>query len=136
MTTKLLDTTFLIHYWRGEGAVAAYLDDHESETEFLTTTINLKEIAVGRAIQGHLDRRDILGTFDWVRIVPFDIEDAFVAGELEAPLHLDEGVDRNEIAAIGADVLIAAVSRDYGAPVVTKNVDDFERFEGVSVETY
>lgn len=136
MTTKLLDTTFLIHYWRGEGAVAAYLDDHQGQAEYATTTINLKDLAVGRAIQGHRDRREILGTFDWVRILPFDVEDAFMAADLEAPIHLDDTVDRDEIAAVGADVLIAAVARDHGAPVVTRNVGDFERFEGVSVETY
>lgn len=136
MATKLLDTTFLVHYWRGDGAVAAYLDEHEGQDEFITTTINLEEIAVGRAIQGALDRRDVLATFDWVRILPFDVEHAFLAADLEAPLHLDERVDRNEIAAIGADVLIAAVAKARGAPVVTRNVDDFERFDGVSVESY
>ena len=31
MTTKLLDTTFLIHYWAGRDAVASYLDAHEDD---------------------------------------------------------------------------------------------------------
>ncbi len=50
---KLLDTTFLIHYWAGWEAVEDYLETHEEE-EFVTTTLNIKEIAVGREIQGNL----------------------------------------------------------------------------------
>jgi predicted nucleic acid-binding protein len=82
---KLPDTTFLIHYWAGVEAVAEYLGANEDE-EFVTTTLNLKEIAVGRALQGELDRAEILTRFDWVRVVPFGAEHAFVAGRLEADL--------------------------------------------------
>jgi len=33
-------------------------------------------------------------------------------------------------------LLVAAVARETGATVVTEDVDDFEVFEGVSVESY
>lgn len=56
---KLLDTAFLIHYWGGVDDAADYLETHEDE-EFLTTTRNLKEIAVGRRLQGNIDRAEIL----------------------------------------------------------------------------
>ena len=132
---KLLDTTFLVHYWGGDDEVAAYLDAYEEE-EFVTTTFNLKEIAVGRELQGELDRHEIRSTFEWVEIVSFEREHAFIAGELEAQLHRDDEVNGDKINALTGDVLIAAVAKAEGATVVTENVADFEPFEGVSVEQY
>lgn len=132
---KLLDTTFLIHYWGGVDAVASYLEANE-DTEFVTTTLNIKEIAVGRELQGQLNRPEIRSTFDWVRIVPFQTDHAFIAGELEATLHRDESVNRDTINALAGDLLIAAVAKEQNATVVTENVDDFEGFDGVSVEGY
>lgn len=48
---KLLDTTFLIHYWKGTENARGYLEANE-EAEFATTTLNIKEIAVGRTSRG------------------------------------------------------------------------------------
>jgi predicted nucleic acid-binding protein len=132
---KLLDTTFLVHYWGGVDDVANYLAAHE-EAGFVTTTLNLKEIAVGRELQGKLDRAEIRSTFEWVRIVEFTLEHAFLAGELEATLHRDAGVNQDKINALAGDLLIAAVARAENATVVTENTADFERFDGVSVESY
>lgn len=132
---KLLDTTFLIHYWGGVPAVKEYLEEHERE-EFVTTTLNIKEIAVGRELQGNLDRAEIRTTFDWVRIVPFDIEHAFLASRLEAKLHRDETVNQDKINALAGDLLIAAVATEQNATVVTQNTDDFAVFDGVPVESY
>ena len=131
---KLLDTTFLIHYWAGRETVRAYLERHEEAT-FATTVLNIKEIAVGRELQGELDRHEILSRFGWVEILPFRTEHAFTAGELESELHRDERLNRDGINALTGDVLIAAVAEETGATVVTENVSDFETL-GVSVESY
>jgi predicted nucleic acid-binding protein len=131
---KLLDTTFLVHYWAGREAVRDYLERHE-ESEFATTTLNIEEIAVGRELQGHGNRHAILSQFEWLRIVPFRAEHAFVAGQLEAALHRDDEINRDKINALTADVLIAAVADAQGATVVTENTTDFELL-GVPVETY
>ena len=136
MAIKLLDTTFLIHYWAGHDDVETYLETHEDDHEFVTTALNIKEIAVGRALQGKLDRNEILSTFDWVEIKPFSTEPAFVAGQLEASLRATDELPQDKINSLLADLLIAAVAEDLGATVVTKNVDDFERLDGVSVESY
>lgn len=132
---KLLDTTFLIHYWGGREATRTYLEAHE-DTEFVTSTLNIKEIAVGLALQGNLDRHALRSTFEWVEIIPFRIDHAVVAGELEADLQRDEAINQDKINALAGDVLIAAVARERGATVVTENADDFELLDGVSVETY
>jgi len=132
---KLLDTTFLIHYWAGRESVKDYLESHP-DNEFATTTLNIKEIATGREIQGKLNRHEIRSQFDWTTIIPFQFAHAIVAGELEAPLHTNDGTNRDKLNALTGDVLIAAVAKHEGATVVTKNTDDFHRFDGVSVETY
>ena len=135
MTTKLLDTTFLIHYWAGRDAVADYLAEREETATFLTSTINLKEIAVGRRLQGELDPAEIRATFDWVEVVPFRSEHAVVAADLEAPLHEDGSTNRAELNSLAGDVLVAAVAEAADATVVTKNTADFERL-GVDAEAY
>lgn len=136
MTTKLLDTTFLIHYWGGDPGVEEYLETHEETAEFAATTLNLKEVAVGRRLQGEFDRQELESTFNWVRLVPFDVEHAFLASGFEADLHRRENVNQDRVNALAGDLLIAAVAKALDAPVVTRNVDDFELFEGVDVETY
>jgi predicted nucleic acid-binding protein len=88
---KLLDTTFLIHYWGGVDAVREYLEANE-DSEFVTTTLNLKEIAVGRELQGALDWHEIRSTFDWVRFVPFDTD----CCDLFPPWHRTPGVSGRE----------------------------------------
>jgi predicted nucleic acid-binding protein len=132
---KLLDTTFLIHYWAGREAVADYLETHE-EDEFVTTALNVKELAVGRAIQEKLDPVEIHSTFAWTTIIPFQAEHAFVAGELEAELHTDESVNQDKINSLAGDLLIAAIAKEAGATVVTRNTDDFQMFDEISVDTY
>ena len=132
---KLLDTTFLIHYWGGYDGVRTYLEAHD-DTEFVTTALNIKEIAVGRALQGELSPPEIRSTFDWVQLLPLDTDTAFVAGEIEAALHRDEDVNQDKINALAGDLLIAAAAKQRDATVVTQNTDDFERFDGVTVESY
>jgi predicted nucleic acid-binding protein len=132
---KLLDTTFLIHYWGGREAVEEYLETHE-EDEFVTTTLNIKEIAVGRAIQRKLDSAEIQSIFGWVTAIPFRVDHAFVAGELEAELHRDDSVNQDKINSLAGDLLIAAVAKETGATVVTQNTADFQLFDGVPVDTY
>jgi hypothetical protein len=135
MTRKLLDTTFLIHYWGGRPAAERYLDAHE-DAEFCTTAVNLKEIAVGRELQSAFDREEILTTFGWLSVVPFAAEDAFAAGQLEAGLRRREEPNQDRINALAVDLLVAGVAKRLNAPIVTRNTDDFETFDGVNVESY
>lgn len=131
---KLLDTTFLIHYWAGREDARDYLERND-ESEFITTTLNIKELAVGRALQGELDRHEILSTFEWVDIIPFQTTHAVIAGQVEAELHREDSVNQDRINSLTGDVLIAAVAKAAGATVVTENRDDF-KFLGVAVEAY
>jgi predicted nucleic acid-binding protein len=132
--TKLLDTTFLIDYWAGTENVREYLERND-DTEFCTTALNIKEIAVGRRLQGAFEWPDLKATFEWVETVPFTADHARVASNFEAELYDSETYTRRQIDDLSADLLIAAVAAERDATVVTNNGDDFESF-GVEVEAY
>ncbi|WP_135305999.1 type II toxin-antitoxin system VapC family toxin [Haloarcula amylovorans] len=132
---KLLDTTFLIHYWAGRESVADYLTAHDDQ-EFVTTTLNMKELAVGRAIQGQLSPAELRAKFEWTTIIPFQFEHAIAAGKMEASLRQDDKLNQDKINALTGDLLIAAVAKELGATVVTQNTADFEVLDGVKVESY
>ena len=131
---KLLDTTFLVDYERGEEAVAEYLEANEA-AEFVTSTLCVKELAVGKHIIDDPTLADVLAPYGWLEVVPFRTGHAVAAGEMEAELHADGSVSREYIDAVAGDLLIAAVARTMDATVVTNNREDFERFD-VAVEGY
>ena len=131
---KLLDTTFLVDYERGEDAVAEYLEENEA-ADFVTSTLCIEELAVGKHVVGDPTGADVLAPYGWLEVVPFRIDHAVAAGEMEAELHADESVNREYINAIAGDLLIAAVARAMDVTVVTNNRENFERFD-VAVEGY
>jgi predicted nucleic acid-binding protein len=135
MGTKLLDTTFLVHHWSGRSAVKSYLEAQPERTEYVTTTLNLKELAVGRKLTNEFDAAEIRSQFRWVRIVPISTGIAWAAADVEAPLHRDDAVNRDRINALAGDVLIAGAAADLDATVVSNNADDFREL-GVPVESY
>lgn len=134
---KLLDTTFLVHYLTREREVEPYLSEHdEPGTEFLVSTISLKELAVGLH---HADAEptiaDLRSDLGWTTILPFSPAHAFHAGSIEE--HLDrQGMAQDRLNSLGGDVLIGGVALAEDAAVVTRNVDDFELLPNVPVETY
>jgi len=71
-----------------------------------------------------------------VTLVPFDVEHAFVATELEATFRQRSDIEPDRLNSLTGDLLIAAVARERNATVVTKNTRDFELFGGVPVEAY
>ena len=134
---KLLDTTFLAHYYRGNSRVESFLDTHESTDEDLvTTTINVEEIAVGvHAVEDDPTEADVRSDLGWLTVLPFETGDAFAAAAIEARLLADETVDADRINALAGEILIAGAADHHDATVVTENVADFEQL-GVAVEGY
>lgn len=135
---KLLDTTFLAHYYRGNDRVERFLtdrDDIESE-DLVTTTINLKEIAVGLYAIGEAPTSArFKSELGWLQIVPFESGHAIEAANLEAKLHAEDSINQDRINSLGGDLLIAGAAQALDATVVTDNVADFEALD-VAVESY
>ncbi len=135
MARKLLDTTFLIHHWGGRESVRSYLDSQPDGTEYVTTTINLKEIAVGRTLADAFDPEEIDAQFEWLRVVPITREAAWETAAIEARLRRDDALNRDRINSLAGDAVVAGAAAALDATVVTENVDDF-RTLGVSAEPY
>lgn len=131
---KLLDTTFLVDHQRGDDGVANFLEKSENQsTSLVTSSINLKEIAVGKMVveDPAPDIDGVLSDFGWLEVKPFTDKDALEAARIEARLR--EADDHEP--GLAADILIAGVARRLNAPVVTRNTSDFERLD-VETETY
>ncbi|TQQ82777.1 type II toxin-antitoxin system VapC family toxin [Halonotius terrestris] len=131
---KLLDTTFLIDYLAGDKGAEGYLESHEDE-DLVTTSINIKELAVGVQLAGDERKHELLSRFGWLRIVPFTVDHAVRAGQLEADLRADDTIPSERIDALSGDILIAAVAADHETTVITRNTGDFEVL-GVDCEAY
>lgn len=135
---KLLDTTFLVHHYRGNERVETYLSGHDPRVDgdLFTTTINLKEVAVGtHLLEDDPTIADLVSDFGWLDIEPFGIEDAHHAGAIQARLVEDDTVPADRITALSGDLLIAAAARRRDATIVTENLADFETL-GVPIEEY
>lgn len=134
---KLLDTTFHIHFLTNAAEVAPYLAAHEdTATEFITSTIVMKELAVGvHYVEDDPSLATLRADFGWVEILPFSIRHAYCGGEIEAHFHR-QGMPQDERNALGGEILIGGVARAEGATVVTRNTDDFDPMPGVDVESY
>lgn len=133
---KLLDTTFLIDYWAGTDDSKSYLEEQEESESFISTTINLKELAVGQALGDELNPFAIQTTFGWLDFRPFGIEAAFEAASLEAGLRQRPDVNQDRVNTVAGDLLIAAIAQVHDSPVVTRDRSDFDLFESVAVESY
>lgn len=128
---RVVDTTLLVGHARGEEAVAAYLREHDDET-LVVSAISFQELAVGEVLAREESRaaiRNYLGAFD---VRPFTDTHAYEATVIEADLRAAGAYDPS----LARDVLVGGVARSLSVPVVTRNADHFERFGGVSVETY
>lgn len=128
---KFFDSTFLVDYLRGESAVGTYLEANADE-EFVTSTINFKEVAVGELTVDDPTRREVLSDFGWLRVESFGPRHAYAAAEIEATLRESGRYDSS----LAGDVLVGGAAKALDTPVVTRNVADFERFDGVDVERY
>lgn len=131
MTRYLLDTTFLIDYLGGSDDVRRFLEAHEDE-EFATTAMNYKEVAVGLRLDDAFDPERLAAAFEWLDVVPVASEHALAASAFEAELSRSDNHTRRAVDAATADLLIAGVAEAEGMTVVTRNVDDFERFVPVT----
>lgn len=134
---KLLDTTFLVHHLRGQDRVKQYLEHHDGPgTEFITSTIAMKELAVGfHRVQTNPTFADVYREFRWLDIVPFSAQHAFQAASIEASLR-EQGLTQAQVGAMAGDILIGAVAVGEGATVVTENLGDFEVMSNVNAESY
>jgi len=122
----LLDANTVIYHFKGLGQVSSHLEQ-VAPTELLLPTVVIFELQVGIAKSGFPNKRIIqLEKFiRYVNIVPFGQNEAHHAALVRANL---EKVGKP----IGCiDVLIAGIALANDATLVTHNVKEFSRIEGL-----
>ena len=128
----ILDTSFLIDVLRGEQSVEETVQIIDERATARVSSISVMELWEGiqLADSSERERTVVENLLTDVREVPFDRDCAMAAGTINANLNRD-GVPIED-----ADVMIAATARVHQVPVVTTNVDHFERVPELDILTY
>lgn len=128
----LLDSTFLHDLIRNDPAATERLDTLiETAVPVAVSSLTVFEVGVGLRGGAAKHREQFRATVDELEECPLGGAEARRALNIQRTLY-----DRGE--PIGAvDVLIAATAAERpDATVLTRNVDEFERVEGITVEGY
>jgi len=127
----ILDTTFLVDVLRGAESVADLVSDLDEEAPYVSsiTVMELHE-GVHVADTTETQRDAVAELLTEINELPFDRDCAMAAGRLNAELvSAGERIDET-------DVMIAATALVHDHPVMTRNVDHFERADEVEVVSY
>ena len=129
----ILDTSFLLDLRHGDPdaiACARTLEDSPEQVRVSAIPITELQAGVPRAsvpLDEHTEVVDVTATKE---IVPVTRSIALRGGRLY-------GEQQNEGQAVELDdCLIAATALEFEEPVVTRNVEHFERFDGLLVRDY
>lgn len=126
-----LDATFLIDYLNEEdgGPTEAFLRAND-RCSFAAPTVALYEVSLGALLpDADVEVTDVRGALDWIEPLPLTETAAAEAARIETELMGDGSRIKKR------DVLIAAVVREAGGTIVTRD-EHFDRVEGLSVEFY
>ena len=127
------DTTFIIDLLAGDESALARLDHIEAERRpekvSATTVLELYE-GVRRSEKPDAEKRDVLSVLNSKHVVAADHGLMRRAGTISGDLFAaGTPIDRE-------DCVVGATALREGEPVVTRNVEHFERIDGVEVWTY
>ena len=128
----LLDTTFISDLVRGTDAAVEKRDElKDSATPIALSALTVFEAGMGLRGVSNDAREQFDRTVGQLDVAPFGEREAQRAVAIQTEL-IDSGERIGSV-----DVLIAATAAESTDPtVLTRNVDEFERVEGIDVETY
>lgn len=128
----ILDSTFLIDVLRGEETVAQLIEELDATGTPFVSAVTVMELSEGIRLTEatEAERSAVEDLLTDVNELPFDRECAMRAGELNAHL-ITAGKPIDE-----TDVMIAATALVHDRPVVTRNVDHFDRIDHLEVVSY
>lgn len=127
----VLDTNTLVYFFRGQGHVAErMLATPVSEVSI--SAVTLFELHVGIANSSHPHKRlqQLAELLSVVAVVPFASAEAHQAAAIRAALE-SKGTPIGPM-----DNLIAGTALSHGATLVTRNVAEFGRVEGLRLEDW
>lgn len=130
--TYLLDTCIVSHFFKKQEGVIQKLQK-TSPAQIFISSLTVHEIEYGLLLKPALRKKigEIWELFlKQINIIPFDSEEAFDAAKIRA--HLKE-----KGKPIGAyDLLIGATALSHDKIIVTDNVKEFERIQGLEIENW
>lgn len=131
MLRYLLDTNLCIRVLRDRPAVLRERFNRDADALCISTIV-LAELLHGaeKSARPVENRHEVERFAARLSVLPFDAEAAAHAGEIRAAL------ERRGLAIGGYDVLIAGHARSRGLVVVTGNLREFERVEGLRCEDW
>jgi len=127
----LLDTNTLIYFFKGVGNVAKNLFSHSPKDIFIPSIV-VYELQVGIAKSNSPQKREkqLDTLLEQVNIVSFGRKEAKVSATIRAKLE-KKGTP------IGAiDILIAGSAKAHNLTLVTHNIKEFKRVDGLILEDW
>jgi tRNA(fMet)-specific endonuclease VapC len=130
---RILDTNVCIDVLRGRKAVVSKLAECSPQECFISAITEFELFqgaARAPAERRALEREKVVRFLSCLQVLPFDSACAQKAGQVNADL-LNQGKPVSI-----TDVFIAATGLCYGWPVITSNIRDFARVEGLTLENW
>ena len=128
-----LDSSFVIDLWRGDKAAVEMKNMLKQKGEdFFIPTLVVMELSTGAQLSRRADteKQKIMQLLSESKILDFDCESAFRAGEIRAELEKkNESIDSE-------DIMIGAIALQNNESLVTRNIKHFEKISGLKIEKY
>lgn len=124
---KLVDTSFLIDYARGDGGALQYLEEHDEPIG--ASTIVLSELYRGLIHTQNMTPEEAQAKYEWVDALAFTRDCGARAAEIYVRLRADGRLIPR------SDIYIAGTAVSAGVPLVTRD-GHYDRIDGLTVETY
>lgn len=126
---KLVDSSFLIDFAKGDEDAEAYLEAHDDDEELGASTIVLSEMYRGLFIVSDMGHEEVLSHYSWLEAIPFDNRVALEAADIYVQLREDGNMINK------SDIYIAATARLHGFSLVVGD-DHFEAINDLDIGTY
>jgi tRNA(fMet)-specific endonuclease VapC len=124
----VVDTNTLIYYFRGEGRVAErMLQLRPGQLGVPTPVVYELEVGLIKSNSPEKRRSQLTSLLERVKVLPLDLAEAKAAGRIRASLEM-KGTPIGPL-----DSLIAGIALHNGGTLVTRNVREFSRVEGLQV---
>ncbi len=127
----VLDTNILIYFFKGMGRVAEPLMSAPPRDIGLPAIVVFElQVGIAKSVSPEKRTMQLMQLTDVVQVLPFGLNEARHAADIRARLEA-------EGRSIGPyDILIAATARAINGTLVTHNIDEFKRIEGLQIEDW
>ena len=126
-----LDTNSLIYFFKGMGSVSEHLlATPPPEVAVPAVSVYELEVGIAKSTSPQKRRQQLDELLRWARLLHFTRLEARASARIRAELE-------KKGAAIGPlDTLIAGTAMAHGATLVTRNIDEFGRIDGLKLENW